>query len=320
MPTKRGMRRVPPTLLLSLAALALPSSAGAADGGGATYENNGGAGYGDVPPSNPAEPREETAEMNGLALGEGPVLTDFALSSRSLYLYGRPARVRFQIDSRADTVDVSLSVARVGSSRAPRTIELGERPAGVPQAYWLSGREGGKLPEGDYSVRILATDGAGNALRTAARVSSTAQLSLYAHRFPIAGAFTYSGPDGRFGAPRTGHPHQGQDLIAPEGTPVVAPRGGRVKTVAYQGEGAGHYVIVDGAGESLDYAFFHLQAGSIRVREGQYVRTGARVASVGNTGRSFGAHLHFEIWRGAWFAGGEAIDPLPFLRRWGHWS
>ena len=139
---------------------------------------------------------------------------------------------------------------------------------------------------------------------------------LRPHRFPIAGPFTYSSPYGRFGAPRPGHPHQGQDLIAAEGTPVVAPRRGRVKHVGYQAKGAGHYVILDGAGERLDYGFFHLQAGSIRVRPGQYVRTGARIASVGNTGRSFGAHLHFEIWRGPWFGGGKAIDPLPLLRSW----
>ena len=148
------------------------------------------------------------------------------------------------------------------------------------------------------------------------RDDAPAAGNVRTHRFPIAGPFTYSGPDGRFGAPRPGHAHQGQDLIAAEGTPVVAPRRGRVKQVAYQAKGAGHYVIIDGAGERLDYAFFHLQADSIRVRPGQYVRTGARIARVGNTGRSFGAHLHFEIWRGPWFGGGEAIDPLPLLRRW----
>ena len=315
------MRRLPLTLLLILAALVAPVAASAGSGGGATYVNDGGATYGETPlPRDPVEPRGDGPGTTDVPAGAGPVLTDFSVSSRRLYLYGRPARVRFQIDSRADTVDVSLSLVRAGGTRPPRTIEVGERPTGVPQTYRLSGREGGKLPEGSYSVRILARDGAGNALRTAARASSSARLSLYAHRFPIAGAFTYSGPDGRFGAPRPARAHQGQDLFAAEGTPIVAPRGGRVKTVAYQREGAGYYVIIDGAGESLDYAFFHLQAGSVRVRQGQYVRTGAPVASVGNTGRSFGAHLHFEIWRGAWFAGGAAIDPLPLLRRWDSWS
>ena len=314
------MRLARPTILLILAASAFPVSAHAGSGG-ATYVNDGGAAYGEAPlPRSPVEPRQDPPPETNVPAGGGPVLTDFSLSGRRLYLYGRPARVQFQIDSRANLVDVALSLLRVGSSRPSRTIQVGKRATGVPQTYRLSGREGGKLPEGDYRVRIHARDAAGNALRTAARASSTAQLSLYAHRFPVAGSFTYSGPDGRFGATRPGRAHQGQDLIAADGVPIVAPRGGRVKTVGYQAEGAGHYVIIDGAGENLDYAFFHLQAGSVRVRQDQYVRTGARVASVGNTGRSFGAHLHFEIWRGGWFGGGEAIDPLPFLRRWDRWS
>ena len=313
------MRLARPTILLILAASAVPASAHAGNGG-AAYVEDGGAAYGEAPvPGSPVEPRQDPPAETDVPAGAAPVLTEFSLSGRRLYLYGRPARVRFQIDSSADMVDVSLTLSRTGSARSPRTIEVGKRATGAPQTYRLTGREGGKLPEGDYAVRIHARDAAGNALRTAARASSTAQLSLYGHRFPVAGSFTYSGPDGRFGAPRPGRPHGGQDLIAAEGVPIVAPRGGRVKTVAYQAEGAGQYVIIDGAGENLDYAFFHLQAGSIRVRQGQYVRTGARIASVGNTGRSFGAHLHFEIWRGAWFGGGEAIDPLPFLRRWDRW-
>jgi murein DD-endopeptidase MepM/ murein hydrolase activator NlpD len=53
------------------------------------------------------------------------------------------------------------------------------------------------------------------------------------------------------------------------------------------------------------------------VTEGQRVRIGAPLGEVGNTGASFGAHLHFEVWvRGGWYTGGEPIDPLPLLRRW----
>ena len=138
------------------------------------------------------------------------------------------------------------------------------------------------------------------------------------HRFPVAGPFTYGGPDARFGAERSnGRLHQGQDLTAAEGTPVVAPWDGEVKAVQYQASGAGHYVVLDGSGEERDYVFMHLRTGSIPVREGQTVRTGERIGEVGNTGRSSGAHLHFEIWGGrGWYSGGEPVDPLPLLKAW----
>jgi len=137
-----------------------------------------------------------------------------------------------------------------------------------------------------------------------------------AHRFPVAGAFTWPSAQGRFGAGRGDHRHQGVDLFAAEGTPVVAPRRGVVTTVANQPGGAGRYVVVRVAAERRDYAFMHLQAGSTRVTAGQRVRTGGRLGSVGQTGRASGPHLHFEIWSGRWQMGGSPIDPLPLLREW----
>jgi murein DD-endopeptidase MepM/ murein hydrolase activator NlpD len=53
------------------------------------------------------------------------------------------------------------------------------------------------------------------------------------------------------------------------------------------------------------------------VTEGQRVRIGAPLGQVGNTGVSFGPHLHFEVWvGGGWYTGGRPIDPLPLLRAW----
>jgi murein DD-endopeptidase MepM/ murein hydrolase activator NlpD len=141
--------------------------------------------------------------------------------------------------------------------------------------------------------------------------------SATGHRFPIAGPFSWGGSGGRFGAGRPGRTHQGQDLVAAEGTPIVAPASGVIEAVQYQASGAGHYIVLDGADEDRDYVFMHLRAGSITVKRGQQVRAGQRIGEVGNTGASFGAHLHFEVWTGkGWYTGGSPIDPLPLLRAW----
>lgn len=139
------------------------------------------------------------------------------------------------------------------------------------------------------------------------------------HVFPVQGPFSLGGKDSRFGAGRPGHVHQGQDLSAPLGTPVVSPWAGTVEVVKYQAGGAGYYVVVDGDGdgEDRDYVFMHLRKGSILVERGQAVGKGQQLAQVGSTGSSSGPHLHFEIWvEGGWYTGGRPVDPLPFLQAW----
>ena len=137
------------------------------------------------------------------------------------------------------------------------------------------------------------------------------------HAFPVAGPYSFGGADGRFGAGRKGHIHQGQDITAAEGVPVVAPWAGTVEAVKYQAGGAGHYVVLDGDGEDRDYVFMHLRQGSVIVTKGAAVVKGQQLAQVGNTGSSTGAHLHFEIWiGGGWYTGGQPTDPLPFLQAW----
>jgi murein DD-endopeptidase MepM/ murein hydrolase activator NlpD len=155
----------------------------------------------------------------------------------------------------------------------------------------------------------------GHARRGRIRRPRRRRLGVLYHRFPLAGPFSYGGADARFGARRPGHRHQGQDLTAPAGTPVVAPRRGVVEAVRYQARGAGRYVVLDGEGEDRDYVFMHLGRRSVPVRPGERVRTGQRIGEVGSTGTSTGPHLHFEVWVGGW-VNGRPVDPLPLLRRW----
>jgi murein DD-endopeptidase MepM/ murein hydrolase activator NlpD len=272
---------------LVVAALALPSAA---------YAGNGGTSPGSVP------------------LHRGPVLESFSVTPGSTFIYGRRAQVHFVVKGGGRLVHLALLVKR--GDEVVRRIDLGKRPTGVRQRYLLSGLEGGALPQGEFSLRLSA-----RGLRGAAKASLTGQLAFHWHAFPLLGQFTYGvDPDGRFGASRPGHTHQGQDIPAPTGTPVLAPRGGVVKFIAFQKHGAGNYIVLHGEGENLDFVFMHLRTGSIRVRPGDNVYTGQQIAEVGTTGESTGPHLHFEIWKGAWGEGGYPVDPLSFLRRWDVWS
>jgi peptidoglycan hydrolase-like protein with peptidoglycan-binding domain len=143
---------------------------------------------------------------------------------------------------------------------------------------------------------------------------SGAQYVRRAHVFPVRGRHDYGGAGSRFGADRGDHVHQGQDISAAEGTKLVAVHDGEVAYRQYQAGGAGHYLVIHGR-DGSDSVYMHLRRRGI-VSPGQRVLAGQRIGSVGSTGSSTGAHLHFELWTPHWFDGGSPYDPLPKLRRW----
>lgn len=322
-------RTLSTSLLFALLAIApAASAASAADGTAESPGSYGGVGYGEhVEPepqqginrdaaSDVQKPKPDPQPQSGGAAGS-PLLASFSVSSSRLFIYGRGTRVTYRIDDNAPTVNVSLHIIHATSGQTAKVIDLGSQTTGADHVYGLKANG---LRRARYRVRVVASDPGGHRLTRKAGVSARDEIAVYGHRFPLKGNFAFGDPGSRFGAPRSGHTHQGQDISAPEGTKILAPRGGRVTTVAYQKGGAGNYIVIDGAGENRNYVFLHLLDGSTRVREGQWVRTGKWIGEVGNTGASFGAHLHFEIWEGAWYAGGEPVDPYDLLKSWDRWS
>ena len=134
--------------------------------------------------------------------------------------------------------------------------------------------------------------------------------------FPVAGPHNFGGPENRFGAPRSGYLHQGQDILTGEGTPVVAPLAGTIGSTSYQAAGAGYYAVED-TGMGFDLMFAHCQEGSLAVSAGEAVTAGQTLCRAGQTGDATTPHLDFEMWVGGWQApGGHPIDPLPYLEAW----
>jgi murein DD-endopeptidase MepM/ murein hydrolase activator NlpD len=108
---------------------------------------------------------------------------------------------------------------------------------------------------------------------------------------------------GRYGV-RDGRRHDGIDIAAPEGTPVLAAEAG---TVIYAGEQAGYGAIAILRHEGGLVTLYAHNA-RLLVREGDRVRRGEPIARVGQTGKTTGPHLHFEVREGT-----RPRNPLLFL-------
>jgi len=258
----------------------------------------------------------------------------FTVSAGSVAL-GTPLRFAWRVDGPVRRVRARVVLQPARGGGAPVRVALGTRRSGTRAVRTWTPREG--VATGAYTARLHASGPGGAKLRRTARASGRLTLEVTAPPppappapapvpapprvgrgvFPVHGPYDLGGAAARFGAGRTGHVHQGQDIVAAEGTPVVTPVAGAVHWRAYQASGAGHYVVVRGD-DGRDYAFMHFQDGSVLVQKGQRVGAGQRLASVGDTGDSQGAHLHFEIWPDGWYATADShpIDPLPDLLAW----
>jgi len=95
--------------------------------------------------------------------------------------------------------------------------------------------------------------------------------------------------------------HNGTDFAVPVGTPIVAPAAGTISRTGNNGGPEGTFVVLDASG--VVHKFFHLS--KIMVEKGESVDKGQTIGLSGNTGRSTGAHLHWEK-----HVAGLPVDPM----------
>jgi murein DD-endopeptidase MepM/ murein hydrolase activator NlpD len=238
-----------------------------------------------------------------------------AISKPRRIYYGGAQKAVFTYDVLgAGAMDLRVSLVRAKDGRVVRSWD---RPASVPGApnrvIWSGSARASA--EGRYAFRVSALGASTAALRTAPSAPDDESISLYGHVFPVRGGHDFGSGGAMFGAGRSGHSHQGQDVFASCGTPLVAARGGTVKFAGFHAA-AGYYVVIDGKGTNVDYAYMHLRQPAV-VEVGDPVYTGQDLGEVGDSGNAQGCHLHFEEWSGpGWYDGGRPFDPLPHLKRW----
>ena len=240
-------------------------------------------------------------------------LRDASAKPRKSYYYGtRKPRVTYMFTN-SEPTKVRIDVVRRGKGTVVDSwVEHAQQPNTSHTAIWSGIRRGTNKPvrNGGYRFRVGPQSGS---------MESTTDAGFKYHRFkfPIRGRHSYG--DG-VGAPRAGHTHQGQDIFARCGTPLVAARGGRVQWKAYHSS-AGYYLVIDGRQTGHDYVYMHLTRRS-PLHEGERVHTGQRIGQVGESGNAEGCHLHMEEWTApGWYEGGTFMRGITkHLKKWDRWS
>lgn len=292
-------RRLVPALLSLLALTAGTAGSAAGQSGGTT------------PPSTDPPPTEQQPEG-----GEPPSRSVRLFSARArpgiAFHFGlKPSRFAIELTAKRPT-DVRIDIVRKGVGVIRSLYQLDVPPRTRRIVPWDGLAADGTRTSG--RLRFLVRGVSGEAITESKRFRGQLKFGSYDHIFPIRGQHSYGDSVG------AGRGHQGQDMPSRCGTRLVAARAGTVKASGYQAGGAGNYLVVEGKGTGFDYVYMHMRSRAV-VSNGQKVRTGQEVGSVGSTGRSTGCHLHFELWETpGWYSGGVAVNPTPWLRGWDRYS
>ncbi len=226
-------------------------------------------------------------------LAQGALLRGAApAGTEALTLDGKPVALaedrRFVIGLDRDQPQTAMLVAKLSDGRLVRR-ELEVRPRAWRIEHINAARRP-DMPDEEY-LRLRERELA--RIAAARAIDSKSHGWRQAFRWPATGRIS-----GVFGSQRVyrGEPgsfHSGVDVAPGAGAPVVAPADGIVVLAgppAFSLEG--NLVIID-HGMRLNSAFLHL--GSVSVREGQAVRQGQYIGTVGATGRATGPHLHWSV-------------------------
>jgi murein DD-endopeptidase MepM/ murein hydrolase activator NlpD len=287
--------------------------------GSAAAASTGGAGTPGAAPSAKGSP--SGAPSAAPSAGALTLVSAQTTPRKSFYFGYRYPRLSYTIGSSQPLNDLQIDVLD-SAGAVVKTFYREDVAANVENKVRWDGttNEGRPARNGRYSFRISPQGPTAPAARKA--TSSTAlslAFAFYGYAFPVLGAHDYGSSGARFGAGRSGHTHQGHDVMAACGTPLVAARGGRVQMSTWD-DAAGNYVVIDGKGTQYDFMYAHLAEPS-PLKEGETVRTGQPIGITGTTGSSTACHLHFEMWTApGWYEGGSPVDPLGYLQKWDAYS
>lgn len=205
-----------------------------------------------------------------------------------------------------DTVEIQTNTLFIGDSRVRR-----EGTDGKEYVVDLVTYIGDKKVLSEKLMSVAVTPPVSRVIERGMRAGSLSMGSYTVMQtsgyfcWPVVDLFTITS---EFGERSLGY-HHGLDIsgAGASGSLVVAAASGKVVEAGYSSNGYGNYVQID-HGNYVETLYGHMLDGSIAVNVGDIVTKGQAIGRVGNTGYSFGSHLHFEV-----RINGNRVDPAPYL-------
>ena len=208
-------------------------------------------------------------------------------------------------NKKAEYVAQKEEAKRIAEEQARREKEVAEKEAEAKKAVQAAQKAAEEKLESEQPVSLAKASGE----KGSADNSKSTPGTNYASGFqrPLNSFTITSGFGGRQDPTgSSGDFHEGIDMSAPGGTPIMASRAGKVVESSYQGS-AGNHVIIQHDNGYYTY-YMHMNAPGASV--GKEVSAGEIIGAVGTTGNSTGNHLHFGIATGIWSG---FMDPSPFI-------
>lgn len=183
-----------------------------------------------------------------------------------------------------------------GDSRAVADIAALATDAGAAETHGTQAAQESQEAQGSLATESAAAEETARTERISPVTGQDAQITWT----PMLDRITITSLFG----PRWGRNHNGVDFDAETGDPVYAAYPGTIVHAGWE-TGFGNLVVID-HGDGVETYYAHNS--EIFVAEGDWVDAGGQIANAGNTGRSFGSHVHFEV-----HVNGRPVEPLGYL-------
>lgn len=250
---------------------------------------------------------ERTLRRLAWAAGAVLLLCVIALATAALRFSGSPLVTALMTPADRQLADMRTRMAELRDT----IVVIDKRDAQIRLLAGLPSQDSGVTPAAELPLDVDRLIARANTLSASfATVSTTLsrnseRMSATPSIMPTTGWLSSEFSRARFHPIlHLARPHEGIDLAAPYGAPVVAPAAGRVMRISHQ-TGYGLVLEIE-HGNGIETKYAHLS--KVVVQEGQQVTRGQPIAAVGNSGLSTGPHLHYEV-----HVNGKVVDPLTYV-------